>query len=63
MDEELPALVVERLLIERTAEQDLTPPGSLNCVFAVLHSLTLGSIANHQYAGDSEGRYKLRENI
>ncbi|XP_061797589.1 phosphatidylinositol 3-kinase regulatory subunit beta isoform X1 [Nerophis lumbriciformis] len=26
LDEELPALVVERLLIERTAEQDLTPP-------------------------------------
>ncbi|KAM9791263.1 phosphatidylinositol 3-kinase regulatory subunit beta [Syngnathus typhle] len=26
LDEELPALVVQRLLIERTAEQDLTPP-------------------------------------
>ncbi|XP_051944412.1 phosphatidylinositol 3-kinase regulatory subunit beta isoform X1 [Hippocampus zosterae] len=26
LDEEFPALVVERLLIERTAEQDLTPP-------------------------------------
>nr|XP_057923070.1 phosphatidylinositol 3-kinase regulatory subunit gamma-like isoform X1 [Doryrhamphus excisus]XP_057923071.1 phosphatidylinositol 3-kinase regulatory subunit gamma-like isoform X1 [Doryrhamphus excisus]XP_057923072.1 phosphatidylinositol 3-kinase regulatory subunit gamma-like isoform X1 [Doryrhamphus excisus]XP_057923073.1 phosphatidylinositol 3-kinase regulatory subunit gamma-like isoform X1 [Doryrhamphus excisus] len=26
LDEELPALVVERLLVERTAEQDLTPP-------------------------------------
>eukprot|EP00064_Thunnus_orientalis_P003747 superscaffoldBa00000318_g3758 len=26
LDEELPALVVERLLIERTTEQDLTPP-------------------------------------
>ncbi|XP_060900344.1 phosphatidylinositol 3-kinase regulatory subunit beta [Labrus mixtus] len=26
LDDELPALVVERLLIERTAEQDLTPP-------------------------------------
>lgn len=29
MDEEFPALVVERLLIERTIEQDLTPPGKL----------------------------------
>lgn len=29
VDEDFPALVVERLLIERTAEQDLTPPGEL----------------------------------
>lgn len=29
LDEELSALVVERLLIERTTEQDLTPPGVL----------------------------------
>ncbi|XP_061549431.1 phosphatidylinositol 3-kinase regulatory subunit beta isoform X4 [Phycodurus eques] len=35
LDEELPALVVERLLIERTAEQDLTPPVCL-CMIRVL---------------------------
>lgn len=29
LDEKFPALVVERLLIERTMEQDLTPPGAL----------------------------------
>lgn len=29
MDEELSGLVVERLLIERTTDQDLTPPGML----------------------------------
>lgn len=31
MDDEFPTLVVEKLLIERTTGQDLTPPGKLCC--------------------------------